>query len=255
MTFLSPYPGRRALRIRLADAGWMERRRLNQGRLRRDAPLCAPAVIGSLALHLVIGGSCLVGGLFRTTPSAPARSPVEPPLVSILLQPPPPLHSLEPMPEWTDPPPTLPDLLERVESPPMVPEPATMSVEPALEPEPVLAETPSADPPTVSTNQTKNPDYWERIRASIAGRVRYPALARQAGLEGTVLLDLTLDETGHLTVLEATGTVHPILKQAALRAARAASPFEAAPPGTNLRAQIPVQFVVQPGTRHGMPNL
>ncbi|MDZ4200488.1 MAG: hypothetical protein U1E27_14530 [Kiritimatiellia bacterium] len=94
----------------------MTRCQLNQGRLRRDAPLCAPAVIGSLALHLVIGGACLGGGLFRTAPSAPARSPVEPPLVSILLQPLPPLHSLEPMSEWTDPPPTLPDLLAKESS-------------------------------------------------------------------------------------------------------------------------------------------
>lgn len=87
-------------------------------------------------------------------------------------------------------------------------------------------------------------NYWDIVRAAIAGRVRYPRDAVRQGIEGTIDLRLSLDAQGGLVAVVPLERSPELLIQSAERAVRLAAPF---PPNTNgpsgvVSAILPVHF-------------
>lgn len=87
-------------------------------------------------------------------------------------------------------------------------------------------------------------NYWDFVRAAIAGSVRYPRAAVRQGIEGTIALRLTLDAQGALVAVVPLERSPGLLIESAVSAAWRAAPF---PPNTNgssevVSAILPVHF-------------
>lgn len=81
-----------------------------------------------------------------------------------------------------------------------------------------------------------------RAQAALSKHLFYPPEAIERGLEGEVILLLTLSDTGQLvSVAIARGSGHPLLDQAALDAAR----HIGALPGNSRQTMFPVTFRLQ----------
>lgn len=177
------------------------------------------------------------------------------PEVTLILAPPtppPPPPPPEPPPE-PEPPPT-------VAAPPAPPEPLPVPDEvprmlepppPKPKPKPKLQPPPTPPPAAADIAPAQPADEWTRVRAGILAALRYPPSARRAGLEGVVVVRLTLDDTGAV----ATVAIRPPVPAQALCAAaqaavRRAGPFPEA--GRAIRAnrippaaEIPIRFQLQ----------
>jgi protein TonB len=117
----------------------------------------------------------------------------------------------------------------------------------ATEPEPELQPppTPAAAPrePTLPTKQERPRELkgkgLDTALAALAKEEFYPRAAIARGLEGRVVLLLTLDEAGRVTGIEvASGSGHALLDDAALKAATRI----AALPGGRRQVLLPVEF-------------
>lgn len=90
-------------------------------------------------------------------------------------------------------------------------------------------------------------NYWDQVRAAIAGRVRYPKAAVLRKVEGTVDLHLMVDRDGFLRLAVPLNAPPESLAQAAVDAARRAAPF---PANTNGGYEVtsvilPVHFLLK----------
>jgi len=87
--------------------------------------------------------------------------------------------------------------------------------------------------------------YVRALRQRIQERLAYPSLAVRQGLSGTVELELSLDSGGRLSAVTVVGREAPgVLREAAIRAVRGATPFPF-PPGLGARPltiRLPVVF-------------
>ncbi len=112
--------------------------------------------------------------------------------------------------------------------------------------EPAAAAPPAAVPPAPTFRQGRTPPPRElqgRERdVALAALMReevYPRAAIDAGLEGRVVLLLTLDATGRVTAVEVAGSSgHALLDDAALRAATRIGGL----PGGRRQVLLPVDF-------------
>jgi protein TonB len=94
-----------------------------------------------------------------------------------------------------------------------------------------------AGPPATAPAPRPRPDA-AAIHAAVQRALRYPRVARERGLEGTVVVRFAIREGGSVAELEVVSSPDPLLGQAALDAVRAAAPF-ASPAGT---IKLPVEF-------------
>lgn len=96
---------------------------------------------------------------------------------------------------------------------------------------------------TVQADQVAS-NYLATVSARIAGALRYPALARQRGQEGTVNLQIAIGETGDLIDVGITQSDAPSFTRAALAATRRAAPFPTPPDDLPqpIRLSVPVAF-------------
>jgi protein TonB len=87
-------------------------------------------------------------------------------------------------------------------------------------------------------------DELRRYEAELARRIsahkHYPALARRRGIEGSVLLRLTIDARGRLEALETPGRAPLVLVSQARSAAERAAPFPPPPNG-----ELKIDFVLR----------
>jgi TonB family protein len=91
-------------------------------------------------------------------------------------------------------------------------------------PEPTTVEAPVSGKP--SPPSARLADYLALVRAAVENNRTYPPVARQLGLQGTVLLRLVIDRDGtieRITLVHSSG--HKSLDKAAQAAARAGGPF------------------------------
>lgn len=89
--------------------------------------------------------------------------------------------------------------------------------------------------------------YNRGIFAAITQQKRYPRAARKLGLEGRVIVVVTIDKQGALAEPPRvhTSSGHEILDEDALRAVRAAAPFPPLPGGyrgATRQIAIPVKY-------------
>lgn len=127
---------------------------------------------------------------------------------------------------------------------PEPPPPAPPAPEPETIAEPEPAPMPEPPPPVEIASATNRPDAWTEVRDGIVAALRYPALARRRGTEGSVHLRLELDEAGHVAALE----IQPprparALDEAVRAAVRRAEPFPAAGDAIR-RGEIPAAAVL-----------
>ena len=95
-------------------------------------------------------------------------------------------------------------------------------------------------PPGVMRDSLDVPPVLVGGLEGLAARLRYPELARRAGIEGGVCLQFVVDETGAVRDLEVVRSAHPLLDDEAARAVRA-STF---PPGLNDGEPVSVLFTL-----------
>jgi len=81
-------------------------------------------------------------------------------------------------------------------------------------------ESAAADAPAAEQALSMSSNYWDQVRAAIAGRVRYPKAAVLRRVEGTVDLQLTVDRNGSLRFVVPLNGPPECLAQAAVDAAR-----------------------------------
>ncbi|MCX7591325.1 MAG: TonB family protein [Kiritimatiellae bacterium] len=69
-------------------------------------------------------------------------------------------------------------------------------------------------------------DYWENVRSRVSAHLRYPLAARQRQAEGTVVVEIVLDEEGRLVnVRPIAEPREPSLTHSVVSSVRKASPF------------------------------
>jgi protein TonB len=81
-------------------------------------------------------------------------------------------------------------------------------------------------------------EYGRTVHARIAGAIEYPEQAAREKREGTIVVQLTIDEHGRLLGVAPTGGGDAVLTKGALDAVRRAEPFPA-PPGPLVSAAGP----------------
>ncbi|MDD9966140.1 MAG: TonB family protein [Myxococcales bacterium] len=87
--------------------------------------------------------------------------------------------------------------------------------------------------------------YLAEVRKAVQRARHYPYMAKRMGLEGTVVVRMTIDPHGHSNDVKVLrGSADDSLQRAALAAVRSAGPFPAVPKalGGHLRAEIPISF-------------
>lgn len=90
--------------------------------------------------------------------------------------------------------------------------------------------------------------YLAQMRRRLMEALRYPPPARNRGLSGTVLLDISIESSGAIGNVSVTrSSSHPLLDDAALAAARslAPQPFPRGLAPRPLRVRLPVVFDLQ----------
>ncbi|MDJ0869651.1 MAG: TonB family protein, partial [Myxococcota bacterium] len=80
-----------------------------------------------------------------------------------------------------------------------------------------------------------------RVRREIGEHRRYPAMARRRGLEGVVVVRLSIDADGGLGEVSTTRKASKTLARATVDAVRRAAPFPP-PPAGRLSIEIPVRY-------------
>ncbi len=76
------------------------------------------------------------------------------------------------------------------------------------------------EPPTDDMGEQKIYRYFERPPQPVTAiEPDYPDVARQLGLEGTVILELVIETDGHVSHVKVLRSVHPVLDEAAVQAA------------------------------------
>jgi protein TonB len=111
----------------------------------------------------------------------------------------------------------------------------------------VLASGISAPPPTLTPEEREAlvERYMEMVIRDRFMRVRYPHLAAAAGIQGEVLLRITLNSQGRLLKLELLGRCpHPVLCDSAQETVRNAGPFPPPPPelGNPCLLELPFRY-------------
>ena len=86
-------------------------------------------------------------------------------------------------------------------------------------------------------------------QAALEGRleVRYPLAARRRGIEGVVLLELRVSETGTVSEVTLLGDAHPLLAKSARQAAESAKFIPAVRQGRAVETvvKLPVRFELE----------
>lgn len=99
-------------------------------------------------------------------------------------------------------------------------------------------------PPPEAERRRDVAAYGARLRPHLATFFRYPADAEADGVEGRVILRLTIDAAGRLRAVETLGACpHPVLCAAAENTARAAAPFPPPPAHLGDLVRVEVPFV------------
>jgi len=157
-----------------------------------------------------------------------------------------------------------------------IPEPATPKPEPVATPAPIQAKqvapppppkpiaepvkTPAAaaqpDPAALAAAQQAKAEkeqqqtglynqYLGQIRTQVLRHIEYPRRASKEGIEGLVMLRISLDRNGHVTSSEIAQTAHDLLDAAAENAVKKAEPYPKPPEqleGNQFQILIPVVF-------------
>jgi protein TonB len=190
----------------------------------------------------------------RVAVSPPPAAPPQPPEPKKEIPPPPPKPVMV-----AAPPPSTPPAPPRVVTPaPGTPAPLRMAVAGAPAPQPAAvaaaAHAAPSNTPVVATAQgvvedVADPGYVNSIRAAVAHQLRYPAGALRRGVEGRVVLRLTLTASGHLVqAAPSEPAADSALTNAALAAVRRAAPFPpwrgTRNPNARLSLLLPIRFTL-----------
>jgi len=216
----------------------------------------------SLALHalaaLWIGGHTVVS--IASAPVAPVTS-VSVRVVAVPAPEPDPVAAPPPSVAAPPPPASAPPPPKPTPKPAPRSEPAPVSAPPAPRPETVKAAAPESAAPVEAEPATApevaavavppvetgpSPDellarYKALLLERIAAHKEYPALARRRGVEGDVVLRLSIDAAGRLAEIETPGRSPQVLAAQARRAAERAAPFPP-PPGGPFRIDFTLRF-------------
>lgn len=209
----------------------------------------------AIALVLHVAG---IGLAMSMPSSAPPPEPREIPITLTLPPPPaPPAPKVEepkpeprPMPkpvvkEAPPPPPEPPP--PAMEPPPAVIASAATSVAETHAPEPPPPAPPPPEPKPGDARTTN--EYNARLQAWLLRHHRYPSQARAQRLEGTPLVQFTIDRKGRaldVKLYKSCGT--PMLDEDAVKLVQRASPFPSVPdeiPGETLVKIIPVDYFIK----------
>jgi protein TonB len=91
--------------------------------------------------------------------------------------------------------------------------------------------------------------YALAVVRQIGSKIVYPKVALEAGLQGTLVLQVVIGRDGQLAEAQiAKGTADPVLDAAMLRAARTAAPFPPLPAdlkASRVRIIAPIEFVIR----------
>ncbi len=198
------------------------------------------------------------------------------PVVRLAPEPPP------PVPQQVEPPPKPPEPKKALPPPPPKPEPILVAAvaKPAPAPMPhiptiasvvpsplriAVSSAPAAAPVAVETavtnaapavvashgsEEVSDPAYLNTVRTAVKRHLRYPELALRRGIEGRVVLRLTLDAAGRLLDSGAgTPEGDTALLGAALAAVKRAAPFPpwqgVHEPGATLNLTLPIRFKLE----------
>jgi len=182
----------------------------------------------------------IVVSLEFVTPAEPPPSP-SPPEPEVAAAPPP-----EPVPA---PPPEPPP--RKAEAPKPKPKPAPPRTPEALPapPVPAITAAPALPAPPAPRTGTSDPSYAAILLRWLERFRDYPRHARLRGIEGTVILSLTLKRSGSVAAVKIhAGSGHAVLDDAALAMARNADPFPPLPRTFALDGAeflVPVVFALQ----------
>lgn len=93
--------------------------------------------------------------------------------------------------------------------------------------------------------------YWLSVRDAVARKLVYPYRARSRGIEGRIVISLTLDKDGRVIKAESLSSdADEDFKMAAVRGVMRAAPFEApqlAMGESTVTAELPIQFTLVSG--------
>ncbi len=136
--------------------------------------------------------------------------------------------------------------------PPPVPPPVTSAAVPL----PAPPTTPVAPSPSTTTTQAQEPDFLPQFKIEqppqfpdqlILSQMVYPALAAKQGLEGTVILELSIDAEGvirRIVVLKDPGFGFAEAAVTALRGVRV-KPAQAGGQAVAVRYRYPIRFTLK----------
>ena len=104
--------------------------------------------------------------------------------------------------------------------------------------------------PALSGCMSDNPESdWNctqrTIKSYLQENIEYPAICSQNGIQGTVMVAYTIDETGRITDIEVTRSVHPALDEEAKRLVKGLPLFMPAMQNGNpvaVKHRIPISF-------------
>jgi len=109
-----------------------------------------------------------------------------------------------------------------------------------------LAKRPRRKYISASTKEYKYAAYLESWRAKVerVGNLNYPDAAREAGLSGSLLLDVALNQDGsvrEITIRRSSG--HAVLDEAAVKIVELAAPYAPLPP--NIRKEVDILHITR----------
>ncbi|HSB96298.1 MAG TPA: TonB family protein [Spongiibacteraceae bacterium] len=154
--------------------------------------------------------------------------------------------------------PVVPKPVPAIAATPVQAKPATPPPlpKPIIEPITVPAATPQPDPAALAAAQQAKAEkeqqqtelynqYLGQIRKQVLRHIEYPRRASKEGIEGLVMLRISLDRNGNVTSSEIAQTAHDLLDGAAENAVKKAEPYPKPPEqleGSQFQILIPVVF-------------
>ncbi|MCA1750463.1 MAG: TonB family protein [Cryomorphaceae bacterium] len=108
---------------------------------------------------------------------------------------------------------------------------------------------PEAAPPEVFDFVEVMPEFvggQQAFQDYLARNLRYPGIAREAGIQGTVFVAFVVEADGRITEVQVVRSVHPILDEEAVRVISQMPPWQ---PGLQHQSPVRVRFTLPVGFR------
>lgn len=175
-----------------------------------------------------------------TPTAAPAPKPAEPPKPAPIT----PATAAVPAPGRPLPTPTKPAPEPAKPAAPAQPDPAAQAAAQAAAQQQARADS-QARQEKEKQQTALNDQYLGQVRKQVLRNIDYPKRAQKEGVEGLVVLRITLDRNGNVTGSEIAQTAHDLLDAAAQKAVQKGAPYPKAPEqleGEQFQILVPVVF-------------